>query len=101
MGQRIVKSLRKSMMVSLKKLKSETEQVVVGQLETARMVEMTRKLGSEIGFLGKYLSIYHHKTLRGGPRAMPSGVCQGNLCINAVCVPAEWHEQEGFLGREM
>ena len=66
MGQRIVKSLRKSMIVNHKKLKSETEQVVVGQLETARMVEMTRKLGSEIGFVGEYLSIYHHQTLRGG-----------------------------------
>ena len=98
MGQRIVKSLRKRMMVSFKKLKSETEQMVV---ETARMVEMTRKLGSEIGFLGKFLSIYHHKTLRGGPRAMPSGVCQGRLCINEVCVSAEWHEQEGFFRREM
>ena len=63
----------------MKKLNSETEQVVVGQLETARMVEMTRKSGSEIGFVGEYLSIYHHKILRGGPRAMPSGVCQGRL----------------------
>ena len=63
--------------------------------------ESDDKSGSEIGFVGEYLSIYHHKPLRGGPRAMPSGVCQGRLCINAVCVSAEWHEQEGFLGREM
>ena len=45
MGQRIVKSLRKSMMVNFKKLKSATVQVVVGQLETARIVEVTRKSG--------------------------------------------------------
>ena len=65
---------------------------MVGQLETARMVEMTRKSGPEIEFVREYLSIHHHNTLEGGPRAMPSGVCQGRLCINAVCVSAEWHE---------
>ena len=50
-GQRTVKFLRKNMMVKFKKPKSETEQVVVGQLETARMVEMTRKSGPGIGFV--------------------------------------------------
>ena len=89
------------MMVKFKKPKSETEQVVVGRLETGRMVEMTRKSGSEIGFVRECLSIHHHNTLEGGPRAMPSEVCQGRLCIYAVCVSAEWHEQESFLGREM
>ena len=74
---------------------------MVGQFETARMVEMTRKSVSEIGFVREYLSIHDHNTLKGGPRAMPSGVCQGRLCIDAMCISAEWHEQEGFLRREM
>ena len=56
---------------------------------------------SEIGFVREYLSIHQHNTVKGGPRAMPSGVCQGRLCINAPCVSAEWHEQEGFLRRKM
>ena len=69
--------------------------MVVGRLET------TRKSGSEIGFVREYLSIHQHNALKGGPRAMPGGVCQGRLCINAPCVSAEWHEQEGFLRRKM
>ena len=63
--------------------------MVVGRFETARMVEMTRKSGSEIGFVREYLSIHHHNTLKGGPRAMPSGVCRGRLCINEPCVTLE------------
>ena len=69
---------------------------MVGRFETARVVEMTRKSGSEIGFVREYLSIHHNNTLKGGPRAMPSGVCQGRLFINAPCVSGEWHKQEFF-----
>ena len=74
---------------------------MVGRCETARMVEMTRKSGSEIGFVRGYSSIHQHNTLKGGSRALSSGVCQGRLCINATCVSAEWHEQDGFLRRRM
>jgi hypothetical protein len=65
------------------------------------MVKMTGKSGSEIGFLGEYLSIYYHDILKGGLGAISSGVYQARLCINAPCVSAEWHEQEGFLRRIM
>ena len=56
---------------------------------------------SEIGFVREYLGMYHHYTLKGGPRAMPSGVWPGRLCINAPCVSGEWHEQEGFFEEKM
>ena len=45
------------------------------------------------------MSIYHHDILKGGLGAMFSGVYQVRLFINAPCVSAEWHEQEGFLRR--
>ena len=59
---------------------------MVGQLETARMVEMTRKSGSEVGFVGEYLSIYHYDILKNGLGAVPSRVYEVRLCINRPCV---------------
>ena len=60
--------------------------MAVGQDLKCKMLKDDDESGSEIGFVREYLSIYHHSILKGGPRAMPSGVCQCRLYINGPCV---------------
>ena len=60
-------------------------------MAVGRYLKMVRcrnddKSGSEIGFVREYFSTYHHSMLKGGPRAMASGVGEGGLRINGPCV---------------
>ena len=58
--------------------------------------ENDEKSGSEIEFVREYLSMYHHNRLKGGLRAMPSGVYLAKLYIHEPCVALEWRQQVGF-----
>ena len=60
--------------------------MAVGRYLKWRDAKNDGKSGSEIGFVREYLSTYNHSMLKGGPKAMASGVCEGGLRINGPCV---------------